>query len=306
MHASRFDAQQAIVNTVSYVDVFDYPLTPAEIHRYLIRLSLTQTEVHRLLDQRQLVPTRLSRRDGLYMLPGREDVVDVRQQRYQASRQLWPAAVSYGRLIAGMPFVRLVAVTGSLSVNNVAPGGDIDYLIVTANDHLWVARAFTLLIVRWAARQGHEVCPNYFLSERALCLTERNLYTAHENAQMVPLYGRRVYDALRRANDWTDDYLPNAAGPPAMLREAETYLRRLGPSARHRLVEAALATAPGSRLDRWEMRRKVAKFRRVYQGWQESDFSADTCKGHFDRHQQRIAAAYAKHAVASGEPLGTG
>lgn len=304
MFTSRFDAEQAIVNTVSYVDVFDYPLTPAEIHRYLIRLSLTQAEICRLLDQRQLVPARLSWRDGLYMLPGREDVVDVRRRRHEASQQLWPAAVTYGRLIAGMPFVRLVAVTGSLSVNNVAPGGDVDYLIVTANDHLWVARAFVLLIVRWAARQGNEVCPNYFLSERAMCLTDRNLYTAHEIAQMVPLYGRRTYDALRQANDWTADYLPNAAGPPAMLREAAAHLRRLGPAPSHRLLETTLATSPGLRLDRWEMRRKVAKFRRVYQGWQESDFSPDTCKGHFDHHQQRVTAAYAKRAAA-GEPLAT-
>ncbi len=304
MITSRFDAEQAIVNTVSYVDVFDYPLTPAEIHRYLIRLSLTQAETQRLLRQGNLVPDYLSRRDGLYMLPGREGVAEVRQQRQDASRQLWPAAVTYGRLIAGMPFVRLVAVTGSLSVNNVNPGGDIDYLVVTANDRLWIARAFALLIVRWAARRGHEVCPNYFLSERALHLSDRSLYTAHEITQMVPLYGGRVYDALRQANEWTRDYLPNADGPPPTLREAEAHLRRLGPSANHRLLEATLATPPGLRLDRWEMRRKIAKFRRVYQGWQESDFSPDTCKGHFDRHQQRVAAADAQRALVSGERIG--
>ena len=75
MRTTWFDAEQAIVNTVSYVDVFDYPLTPAEIHRYLIRLPLTSAETTRLLDGR-LVPARLSRRDGLYMLPGREDVAE--------------------------------------------------------------------------------------------------------------------------------------------------------------------------------------------------------------------------------------
>ncbi len=306
MNTSRFEAEKAIVNTVSYVDVFDYPLTPAEIQRYLIRLRLTQAEIERLLHQGNLVPELLSQRDGLYMLPGREDVTEMRQRRQNASRQLWPAAVTYGRLIAGMPFVRLVAVTGSLAVNNLDRGGDIDYLVVTANDHLWVSRAFVLLIVRWAARRGHEVCPNYFLSERALRLSDRNLYTAHEITQMVPLYGRRVYDALRRANDWTREYLPNAIGPPATLQDAETHLRRLGPSPQRRLLEATLATPPGVRLDRWEMRRKIDKFGRIYQGWQESDFSPDTCKGHFRGHQQRIASAYARRALASGERIGLG
>lgn len=298
MRTTWFDAEQAIVNTVSYVDVFDYPLTPAEIHRYLIRLPLTHAETYRLLDAR-LVPERLSRRDGLYMLPGREDVAEVRRERLAASRELWPAAVTYGRLIARMPFVRMVAVTGSLSVNNIARGGDIDYLVVTADDHLWVSRAFILLIVRWAARQGQEVCPNYFLSERALHLSDRNLYTAHEIAQMVPLYGCGVYDALRRANEWTHRYLPNAAGAPPTLNEARPYLRRLPHSTGRDLLERTLATSAGRRLDRWEMTRKIQKFHRLYHGWQESDFSPDTCKGHFDRHQQRVITAYARRATAT-------
>ena len=313
MNTSWFDAEQAIINTVSYMDVFDYPLTPAEIHRYLIRLPLTTAETHRLLDNGRLVPARLSRRDGLYMLPGREVVADMRRQRREASRRLWPAAVTYGRLIARMPFVRMVAVTGSLAVNNVNPGGDIDYLVITADDHLWVARAFALLVVHWAARQGQEVCPNYFLSERALRLHDRTLYTAREIAQMVPLYGRPVYDALRHANAWTKRFLPNAAGPPPALVEAQDYLRGLPPSPARRLVEAALETGPGRRLDRWEMTRKVRKFRRQRADealtdlsaadFSEADFSPDTCKGHFNRHQQRVIAAYVRRAAAPVESI---
>ena len=63
MKTSWFEAEQAIINTVSYVDVFDYPLTPAEIHRYLIHLPLTSAETHNLLDAGRLVPARLSRRE---------------------------------------------------------------------------------------------------------------------------------------------------------------------------------------------------------------------------------------------------
>jgi hypothetical protein len=237
------------------------------------------------------------------MLPGREEVAEVRRRRRAASRALWPAAVAYGRRIARMPFVRMVAVTGSLAVNNVNAGGDIDYLVVTADDHLWVSRAFVLLVVRWAARQGQEICPNYFLSQRALRLQDRNLYTAHELAQMVPLYGRPVYDELRRANSWTSRYLPNAAGPPPALAEAQDYLRGLSSSAARDFVEATLGTATGRRLDRWEMRRKVRKFHRLYHGWQESDFSADTCKGHFNHHQQRVITAYTQRAAAPVEPV---
>jgi hypothetical protein len=64
-----------------------------------------------------------------------------------------------------------------------------------------------------------------------------------------------------------------------------------------------LATPAGRRLDRWEMARKIRKFQRIYHGWQESDFSPDTCKGHFDRHQQRVITAYARRAAVPESTL---
>lgn len=306
MTAIRTEAEQAVVNTVSYVDAFDYPLTPAEIHRYLVRLSLSPGELHRILDNGRLVPHRLSYRDGLYMLPGRESVAEIRRERQRVAARLWPGAIHHARLIARMPFVRMVAVTGSLAVNNVGPREDIDYLVVTADDHLWVSRAFVLLIVRWAARQGIELCPNYFLSERALRFTEQNLYTAHEVVQMVPLYGLPVYDALRRVNNWTQRFLPNASGAPSLPAHVAGLRRNLGRLPARSAVEAAFATPLGRSLDRWEMTRKIRKFQRVYQGWQESDFSADQCKGHFSLHQQRALTAYAGRVGLSEEvTLGT-
>lgn len=294
MQTDRVKTEQAIVNTVSYVDAFDYPLTPGEIHRYLVGLPLSRAGVQRVLDYGTLVPNSLSYQDGLYMLPGREEVAELRRQRRAVSERLWPAAVHYGSLIAQMPFVRMVAVTGSLAVNNVDGKEDIDYLIVTGDDHLWVSRAFVLLIVRWAARQGYELCPNYFLSERALRLTDQNLYTAHEVTQMMPLHGLPVYHRLRQVNAWTRRFLPNASGAPQLPSAAQPVVRKTDTGTRRArgALESLLATPPGRWLDKWEMSRKVRKFRRIYWGWHESDFSSDCCKGHFNHHQQRAIQAY--------------
>jgi hypothetical protein len=57
--------------------------------------------------------------------------------------------------------------------------------------------------------------------------------------------------------------------PPTCAGRGCDYLRGLALPARD-FVEATLGTATGRRLDRWEMTRKVRKFRRLYQGWQES------------------------------------
>lgn len=293
MSSYQAEIEQAIVNTVSYVDAFDYPLTAGEIHRYLVGLPLSPQKVQQALGHGPLVPDRLGHSGNFYMLPGREEVADLRRQRQAVADRLWPEAARYGALIARAPFARMVAVTGSLAVNNVTHE-DIDYLIVTANDRLWVCRAFVILIVRWAARRGLELCPNYFLTERALRFAQQNLYTAHEVAQMVPLYGRTVYETLRRVNAWTYRYLPNASGPPALT--PGPWPLPPAPFAGRAILEAALHTGAGRWLDQWEMGRKTRKFRKAYAGQAfsllEASFSPDSCKGHFNLHQQRAMRAY--------------
>ncbi|CUS02054.2 conserved protein of unknown function [Candidatus Promineifilum breve] len=290
MNVSRAEIEQAIVNTVSYVDAFDYPLTLAEIHRYLINLPLSPTAVYEALNRRTLVPHRLRRLGSYYMLPGRDDIVTTRRQRQTSAERLWPEAMAYGRRIARLPFVRMVGVTGSLAVSNVGPAEDIDYMIVTADDHLWVCRAFVILLVRWAARRAITLCPNYFLAEGALRLSTQNLYTAHELTQMVPLFGLPVYEAMRRLNAWTDRFLPNAQGAPALPAyvPANQPLPVLGRGS----LEALFNNRPGRWLDQTEMGRKVSRFRREHPGSQEAEFSAASCKGHFNQHQQRTIQAF--------------
>ena len=275
MNNHRAEIEQAIVNTVAYVDAFDYPLTTAEIHRYLIRLPLSPEQLAEVLRFSNLVPRRLRRWGDYYMLPGRERIMQIRRQRQMVAERIWPEAVRYGRLISRMPFVRMVAVTGSLAVNNVGPHEDIDYLIVTANDRLWLCRAFVILIVRWAARRGLEICPNYFLTERALELPTQNLYTAHELTQMVPLSGLPIYHSLRRLNGWTQEYLPNARGVPELFVPVRAAMRQTAGMPFGRLIELLLSSRLGQRLDRWEMTSKIRRFRRDYgewDGWEESEF----------------------------------
>ena len=47
-------------------------------------------------------------------------------------------------------------------------------------------------------------------------LDQRDLFTAHELAQMVPLYGFGMYREMLAENDWAMEYLP--AGFPGQRR----------------------------------------------------------------------------------------
>jgi hypothetical protein len=283
---------QAILQTVAYADVFDYPLTADEIHRYLIGAPTSRGTLRGVLGNGQLVPNLLSHSGRYFTLAGRESVIETRKGRATVSADLWRKAVHYGRIIGDLPFVRMVAVTGALAMDNVADG-DVDYLIVTEPERLWVCRALVVGIVKVAARRGVTLCPNYFLSERALVLEERNLFTAHEVTQMVPLTGLQTYERLRQLNRWTDSFLPNASGPPRRIAPAHPHWRRA-----RSVAEATLRSPVGARIERWEMARKVRKLGAQSVDHAEAAFDVDWCKGHFDDHGQYTLDRFAQRMGA--------
>ena len=297
----RLPLEEAVLQTVAYADVFDFPLTLEEIHRFLVGIKASYSDVGRIFESDRLAPKHLERHDKFFTLPDRGGIVGVRQRRSAASRFLWPAAVNYGRLIAQIPFVRMVAVTGALAVNNSDDGDDIDYLIVTEPGRLWLCRSLVVSLVKLAARQGVQLCPNYFLSENALALTEQDLFTAHELLQMAPISGSDVYKKMLHLNSWTERFLPNANTPMSILYSTPQGYRLLST-----MAEAVLRLPPSDWVEKWEMDRKIAKFgRRAAASPQrklgenseqpnliEVSFTPNRCKGHFYHHGSRALSAY--------------
>jgi hypothetical protein len=155
------------------------------------------------------------------------------------------------------------------------------------------------------------LCPNYFLSERALALPERDLFTAHELLQMVPVAGFHVYQRMLALNDWACGLLPTAvpkSGADSIAFQKEGSNRSL--------LEKILRLRPVDLLERWEMNRKISRFNeKKARSWPyasgqssynlsrydnskdivdlvELSFSADRCKGHFDLHGQHTINSY--------------
>jgi hypothetical protein len=287
----RAALDRAIVEAVAYADVFDYPLTVDEIHRYLIGVPASRNAVRASLSK---IPQGLSHSGRYFTLLGRESVIETRRTRAAHAADYWRRAVRYGHTMSDLPFVRMVAVTGGLAMDNMSDG-DIDYLVVTEPGRLWVCRAMIVGLVRLAALKGTELCPNYLLSERALVLNERNLFTAHEVTQMVPLAGLETYQRLRELNRWADDYLPNAAGAPRRLAPVEPSRRRT-----RRIVERTLRSRVCTPLEQWEMSRKIRKLGSRGNGHVEVAFGPDWCKGHFGDHGQVTLGRFAERLQALG------
>src|SRR5687767_14654331 len=152
------EPDDAILRTLLYADVFDYPLMLAEIHHYLIAAPAgdkpAPAAIEAALRSSPWLATRVTRVNGYVTLRDREAIGALRDERRRHSAQLWPHARRWGRRLGYLPFVRMVAVTGALAVDNSPQGDDIDFLLVTVPGRVWLARALAVIVVRLARLRG--------------------------------------------------------------------------------------------------------------------------------------------------------
>ena len=276
--------ERAILETLAYSDIFEYPLRLEELHRYLpVRADVTE-----LPSALKALQEYVRKQDDLYFLAGRQEVVDIRKERESRSRKLMPYALRYGRILGALPFVRMAALTGSLAVLNVSKNADFDYMLVTAKGRVWTARAFALLLNRLVRPFGHTICPNLIVSETALEWPLPDLYSARELVQMIPIAGRDVYRNLMQANDWAREILPNA------YMESGSLLPKMQKqvSALQNILEFPLRGSLGDRFEHWEMTRKIARFSKQSGFGEETIFTAEVCQGNFHHHRKWTHEAF--------------
>ncbi len=283
--AARSSLERGILEVVAYADVFDFPVTLDEITKAL-PMAAAKPEVEAALANSGPLTGQVNLAGRFYVLVGQEHLVEVRKRRHESSERLIRTATGYGSLISELPFVRMVAVTGSLAVENADAGDDIDYLIVTTKGRLWLARAMAILIVRLAGLRGVTLCPNYMLSESVLALSERDSYTARELLQMRPIAGHDVYERMLAENEWWRDLLPNWDASIEPTKRRRSFVARLG--------EVIMGGKKGDALERWLLQRKGNELRAKAGDNSETVFGADICKGHFESHRARLQGALAQ------------
>jgi len=296
---------RAVLQTVAYSDIFDYPLTAREIHRYLIGVEASLEKVTRTVEDEEI----FTRTGDYFTLPGREEIVNIRKHREARSRELLSKAMKYGSMLGALPYIRMVALTGSLAVMNVSGNQDFDYMLVTAPGRVWTARAFALAFNRLARVRGHTLCPNLIISETALKWSVHDLYSARELCQMKLIKGKDIYMQLIKVNGWIRDFLPNAFNANSMNatnRARNSLVRGIRVERFQHLLETLLPSNLGDRFENWEMNRKIARFSRQAGFGEETIFNAEICQGNFHHHRQWTWELFEKKLISLDSPLPMG
>jgi hypothetical protein len=278
---------EAIVRTLLYFDIFNYPLTKEEILQFLGRTS-TSKEIQKVLNH--LVQQNFIYSLGeFFSIQNNFELTNRRRKGNALASQMLPLADNKAKFIGQFPFVKAVMASGSLSKGYMDQDSDLDFFIVTDPGRLWIARMMLVLYKRIFLGNSHKYfCVNYFVSSDNLEIEEKNLFTATELATVIPLFNQGIYFDLLKSNGWLTRFYPNF-NPRAATRGKDnaSYLKKF--------LEKLINLFGGSRIDTYCMKLTYKRWVKVYrEQYSEADFKIafktrkHASKNHPKHYQKKI------------------
>jgi hypothetical protein len=208
---------QSILATVSYADVFDYPLNRRELHSWLIGRKTKLQDLDPVLKHLTGNPVD----DQLYFcLSGGKSIIQKRQHRKNNAAVKFQIARKLSHRLNLIPTLRYIGITGSLAIGNCDPADDIDLFFITVPQTIWITRLLVIFLTDiFSSRRkagdsmvDNKICLNMFITSDALgfAKSRQNLFLAHEIMQMQTLADRdSLYQKMLAENTWVGKFLPN-------------------------------------------------------------------------------------------------
>src|SRR3990167_8737173 len=208
----------SIVKTLLYSDIFDYPLSEEELWNYLV--SEVEVGKEAFSQSVKKINPVVLRRGKYLFIEGKSKNINLRMNKLSESEGKMSIARRASKKLLLVPTVLFIGVSGNLSMMNAGTNDDIDFFIITRKNTLWVTRLLMILILK---RMGlhrkkndksfsNKICLNMLVDEENIALPEklRNLYTAHEVAQLMPVMEREgTYGKFIDANKCVSSFMPN-------------------------------------------------------------------------------------------------
>jgi hypothetical protein len=282
--------ERAIARSVLYAALFEYPLTLAQLRQTLIESTHTATEILAIYNQSAGLQAAIEWRDGFFFPRGKDGWIAERRRREAASRAFLERHRTLLRLIAAMPYVRLVALSGSIAHLNLDGDGDLDLFIVARGEHVWSVTVAAIVLAKLLGRR-RTLCANFVLSDAALTLGPQDLFTASQIIHLKPIVGEELFRQLLSVNPFVARFYPNFHASPASMPGLGA-IATLAPV--KRVVEwlgagpAAVAEAVCRRLYRAYLTRRAA-------GWQSPQqvrLERNCLKLHTQSHRDTVLTRF--------------
>ncbi len=239
------------IASLIYHDIFDFPLTSSELIKWTVGDKVKLVNIENI---------KVAVKNGFLFLRDRQNLVLKRLMHKRTSVGKLAIAKKVAKLLSFLPTIKMIAVTGALAMENSNEESDIDFMIITKKGNLWTTRLLTLFlldILRVPRRkygekeQKDKICLNIWLDESDLKWKkgDRNIFTAHEICQIVPLINKEeTYERFISVNSWTTDFWPNAV-------TIEQYTK----TNKQKAAEATIFEDLARKLQYWYMKKKITR-----------------------------------------------
>lgn len=209
------NTRDAIIRTLAFFDLFNFPLTLDEISRYMLGLKIDRPHLKIYLNESKIIENY----HGYYFLKGRQKLAERRNSNLILLDKLWKKVYRFLWIFKIMPFIKMAAVCNNLAFDNPRRGSDIDIFIATSKNRLFTARLIIsgLLYIFGLKRHGKKIigrfCLSFFTTENnlnleKLCIKPYDIYMAYWIMSLAPVIGEETYYKFVSENSWTKRYFP--------------------------------------------------------------------------------------------------
>jgi hypothetical protein len=266
-----------ILATIIYYDILNFPLTSFEVWKYMIVEAKLPSgkfsfhcplgEIVEALDSDEL-KNNIEEFRGFYFLRGRKDLVGRRIQNDKNSIVKFEIAEKTARWLKYIPFVRMIAVTGTLAMKNCEKDSDIDFFVVLGKERIFTGRLFATAMVhllrkrRYGEKIKNRICLNYFITTGSLEIERQDLFAANEYSFIYPLFGLDVFQKFCETNlDWIKKFKPNWELPE--LKPARYFVESSKfSSSVQKAGESLINLFWGDRIESWLKKKQIARIKR--------------------------------------------
>ena len=186
------------------------------VNYFLPKSHLTAKQLHSLLASGRFSDLHFKIKEG-YLLTNDGQSQLSRLEREQTSAAKLGSAANFATVLARfVPYIRTVAVTGSVAYGSAEKWDDIDLFIVTDRKRLWVSAFLALVLVRvnklLSRRAPHlsTFCLSYVHDEQGFSEESQrnrtNSLFARELLKAKPVAGTREYRRLLEDNAWVGEF----------------------------------------------------------------------------------------------------
>ena len=217
----------SIVKVLKYFAIFTYDPTLEEIYTFL-PVKISKDELKKELKRMKYTPVEYSILSQKLKPKVKNSNETMKQwnnliDRQQISKKKLNSIrfKLYIKLVSFFPQIKLIGLSGSISMMNADMDDDIDLFIITTRNRLFTGRLIALILAqlfglrrsRGVGNNSNKICLNLFFDEVNMKVPrfKQTEFVGHEVLQMKPIINKEMtYERFLASNKWVFKLFPNS------------------------------------------------------------------------------------------------